>query len=177
MGNLGHERKFLFCDRRTASKGRRIQVIANNDAALDVTDQSDATGVWKAILQDGSLVDPGTDLSLKYDATAPIKVCTEITTRTSTESKYNEFGNVVAADGITIPNILKLLGIAPADTAAALGNDYIYLRNDIDGTYLETLARRGGNWSINTQNGVFILYLINNRSNTTHAIGARSAFL
>ena len=158
-------------------KAGEIQIIQNNDAALDATDQSDATGAWKAILQDGSLVAPGTDLTLKYDATAPIKICTEITARTSTESKSNEFGNVVAADGITIPNILKLLGIAPADTAAALGNDYIYLRNDIDGTYLETMARRGGHWSNYTQNGVFILALNGNRSRTGDSIGARSAFL
>lgn len=158
-------------------KAGEIQIIQNNDAALDATDQSDATGAWKAILQDGSLVAPGTDLTLKYDATAPIKICTEITARTSTESKSNEFGNVVAADGITIPNILKLLGIAPADTAAALGNDYIYLRNDIDGTYLETLARRGGGWYDGTRGGVFILSLHYGRSNTDSSVGARSAFL
>lgn len=158
-------------------KGGEIQVIANNDAALDATDQSDAGGAWKAILQDGSLVAPGTNLTLKYDATAPIKICTEITARTSTESKSNEFGNVVAADGITIPNILKLLGIAPADTAAALGNDYIYIRNDIDGTYLETMARRGGHWSYYTRSGVFILNLYYYRSYTSNIIGARSAFL
>ena len=158
-------------------KAGEIQIIQSNDAALDATDQSDATGAWKAILQDGSLVAPGTDLTLKYDATAPIKICTEITARTSTESKSNEFGNVVAAAGVTIPNILKLLGIAPADTAAALGNDYIYLRNDIDGTYLETVARRGGHWNSYTQCGVFVLTLNDNRSHTGTYVGARSAFL
>ena len=158
-------------------KAGEIQIIQSNDAALDATDQSDATGAWKAILQDGSLVAPGTDLTLKYDATAPIKICTEISTRTSTESKSNEFGNVVAADGITIPNILKLLGIAPADTAAALGNDYIYLRNDIDGTYLETMARRGGHWYGRTRDGVFILSLNSDRAGNSINRGARSAFL
>ena len=158
-------------------KAGEIQIIQSNDAALDATDQSDATGAWKAILQDGSLVAPGTDLTLKYDATAPIKICTEITARTSTESKSNEFGNVVAAAGVTIPNILKLLGIAPADTAAALGNDYIYVRNDIDGTYLETVARRGGIWGGDTRFGVFVLGLLYYRSGTSGGIGARSAFL
>jgi hypothetical protein len=123
------------------------------------------------------LVAPGTDLTLKYDATAPIKICTEITARTSTESKSNEFGNVVAAAGVTIPNILKLLGIAPADTAAALGNDYIYVRNDIDGTYLETMARRGGSWGSHTWSGVFILSLGDTRSSAGTNVGARSAFL
>jgi len=158
-------------------KAGEIQIIQNNDAALDATDQSDATGAWKAILQDGSLVAPGTDLTLKYDATAPIQICTEITTRTSTASKYNEFGNVVAADGITIPNIAKLLGIAPAGSAAELGGDYIYIRNDLEGTYSETLARRGGNWTYYTRYGVFLLSLHNYRSNTNISVGARSAFL
>ncbi len=156
-------------------KGGEIQVIANNDAALDATDQSD-TGAWKAILQDGSLVAPGIDLTLKYDATTPITIGTGITTRTSTE-KSNEFSNVVAADGVTIPNILKLLGIAPADTAAALGNDYIYLRNDIDGTYSETVARRCGRWPNGTRNGVFLLHLSLNRALPSDHFGARSAFL
>ena len=158
-------------------KAGEIQVIANNDAALDATDQSDATGAWKAILQDGSLVAPGTDLTLKYDATTPIKICTEITARTSTESKYNGFGNVVAADGITIPNIAKLLGIAPAGSAAELGGDYIYILNDLEGPYSETLARRGGSWISITQSGVFFLTLSSNRSNTRGSFGARSAFL
>ena len=103
--------------------------------------------------------------------------CTEISTRTSTESKSNELGNVVAADGITIPNILKLLGIAPADTAAALGNDYIYLRNDIEGTYSETVARRGGVWNYGARSGVFVLFLSGTRSSTYGDVGARSAFL
>jgi sulfatase modifying factor 1 len=157
-------------------KAGEIQIIQNNDAALDATDQSDAAGAWKAILQDGSLVAPGTDLTLKYDATVPIKICTEISTRTSA-SKSNEFGNVVAADGVTIPNIAKLLGIAPADTATALGGDYIYIRNDLEGDYSETVARRGGYWNNYTQNGVFVLNLSNTRSYTSDAIGARSAFL
>lgn len=157
-------------------KAGEIQVITNNDAALDATDQSDATGVWKAILQDGSLVAPGTDLTLKYDATTPTTIGTGITVRTDA-AKSNTFGTVAAASGVTIPTIAKLLGIAPAGSAAELGEDYIYMRNDETGAYSETMARRGGNWSVNTQNGVFILPLNNNRSNTNSSIGARSAFL
>ena len=83
-----------------------------------------------------------------------------------------------AAAGVTIPNILKLLGIAPADTAVALGNDYIHLRNDIDGTYLETMARRGGDWNGFTRFGVFLLSLTGARSGTYIGyVGVRSAFL
>ena len=157
-------------------KAGEIQVITNNDAALDATDQSDATGVWKAILQDGSLVAPGTDLTLKYDATTPITIGTGITVRTDA-SKSNTFGTVAAASGVTIPTIAKLLGIAPAGSAAELGEDYIYMRNDETGTYSETLARRGGFWSYLTQGGVFVLDLSYFRSLTYYDVGARSAFL
>jgi sulfatase modifying factor 1 len=176
-GIWGMNGNFFSVTAGLRQKAGEIQVIANNDAALDATDQSDASAAWKAILQDGSLVVPGTDSTLKYDATAPIKICTEISTRTSTESKSNEFGNVVAADGITIPNILKLLGIAPADTAAALGGDNIYIRNNIDGTYLETAARRGGYWPFGGAYGIFNLFLSTHRSYTSNFSGARSAFL
>ena len=157
-------------------KAGEIQVIANNDAALDATDQTDATGAWKAILQDGSLVAPGTDLTLKYDATTPITIGTGITVRTEAY-KANTFGTVTAAAAITIPTIAKLLGIAPAGSAAELGEDYIYMRNDESGTYSETLARRGGFWVSYTRYGVFVLDLYSNRSDTGNAIGARSAFL
>jgi formylglycine-generating enzyme len=157
-------------------KGGEIQVIANNDAALDATDQSDASDAWKAILQDGSLVAPGTDLTLKYDATTPITIGTGVTIRTDTY-KANTFGTVAAAEGITIPTIAKLLGIAPAGSAAELGGDYIYMRNDESGTYSETMARRGGCWNANTQYGVFLLVLRYYRSITDFNIGARSAFL
>ena len=157
-------------------KAGEIQVIANNDAALDATDQTDATGAWKAILQDGSLVAPGTDLTLKYDATTPITIGTGITVRTEAY-KANTFGTVTAAAAITIPTIAKLLGIAPAGSAAELGEDYIYMRNDETGTYSETVARRGGSWYYYTQCGVFFLGLSYARSDTYNGFGARSAFL
>ena len=157
-------------------KAGEIQVIQNNDAALDATDQSDAAGAWKAILQDGSLVAPGTDLTLKYDATTPITIGTGVTIRTDTY-KYQTFGTVAATAGITIPNIAKLLGIAPAGSAAELGEDNIFIRNDLEGTYSETMARRGGSWNIGTQCGVFFLVLTYYRSYAFSGFGARSAFL
>lgn len=158
-------------------KAGEIQVIANNDAALDATDMSDATGAWKAILQDGSLVAPGTDLTLKYDALTVPTLCTAITTRTAATYSASEFGNMGIADGVTIPNIAKLLGIAPAGSAAELGGDYIYIRNDAEGSYAETVARRGGYWGCYTQGGVFYLYLSIYRSYTNNHHGSRLAFL
>jgi sulfatase modifying factor 1 len=120
-----------------------IQVIPNNDAALPETDHSDGSEAWKAMLADGTLVAPGTDNTLKYDATSPISIVTEITSRTTT-SINNYFGDVT---GIA-PNLAKLLGIAPAASSSALGSDRIYIRNDESGAYSETLSLRGGYWTM-----------------------------
>ena len=157
-------------------KAGEIQVLANNDAALSDCDHSDDAGPWKAILQDGSLVDPGTEGTLKYDALDAITISTSVTTRT-TAPKSNTFGTVVAADGVTIPKIAQLLGIAPIGTAVQHGSDYIYIRNDAEGTYSETVARRGGYWVSDTPGGVFALYLSTYRSDSYYRYGSRLAFL
>ena len=157
-------------------KAGEIQVIANNDAALSDCDHSDASVSWRAILQDGSLVEPGADGTLKYDALGAITISTSVTTRTTT-SKSNTFGTVAAADGVTIPKIAQLLGIAPIGTAVQHGSDYIYIRNDAEGTYSETVARRGGAWNYSTQAGVFALRLLYYRSLTGTDVGSRLAFL
>ena len=157
-------------------KAGEIQVIANNDAALSDCDHSDASVSWRAILQDGSLVEPGADGTLKYDALDAITISTSVTTRTTT-SKSNTFGTVAAADGVTIPKIAQLLGIAPIGTAAQHGSDYIYIRNDAEGTYSETVARRGGHWTGDALYGVFYLLLVSYRSYSGSRYGSRLAFL
>jgi len=149
-----------------------IQVIPNNDAALPETDHSDGSEAWKAMLGDGSLVAPGTEATLKYDATSPISIVTQITSRT-TISINNYFGDVT---GIA-PNLAKLLGIAPAASSSALGSDRIYIRNDESGAYSETLSLRGGFWYLSSSAGVFALNLGDYRSNSIYHIGARPAFL
>jgi sulfatase modifying factor 1 len=157
-------------------KAGEIQVLANNDAALSDCDHSGATGPWKAILQDGSLVEPGTEGTLKYDALSAITISTSVTTRTTVQ-KSNTFGEVAAADGVTIPKIAQLLGIAPIGTAAQHGSDSIYIRNDAEGAYSETVARRGGNWLYKTQLGVFSLSLGLTRPGKDIHNGSRLAFL
>lgn len=158
-------------------KAGEIQVIANNDAALSECDHSDASVSWRAILQDGSLVDPGADGTLKYDALSATTISTSVTTRTTTVAAYHTFGTVVAADGVTIPKIAQLLGIAPIGTAAQHGSDVIHIRNNAEGTYSETMARRGGSWAHYAAGGVFFLSLHGTRSNAYNNNGSRLAFL
>jgi len=154
-------------------KAGEIQVIPNNDAALSTTDHSATSEAWKAMLADGTLVAPDTDNTLKYDATSPINIVTEITSRTTTVYVYNYFGDIT---GIA-PNLAKLLGLAPVGSAADHGLDRVYIRNDVSGSYSETLALRGGNWLNGSFGGVFYLNLSYTRSYSAHSIGARPAFL
>jgi len=157
-------------------KAGEIQVLANNDAALSDCDHSDTSVSWRAILQDGSLVDPGAEGTLKYDALSAITISTSVTTRTTVD-KYHTFGTVAVADGVTIPKIARLLGIAPIGTDVQHGGDYIYIRNDADGTFSETVARRGGTWVNGTRSGIFFLLMTVTRSSSGYNIGARLAFL
>ncbi len=157
-----------------------IQVIPNNDAAAQI-DQSASSTLWKGILQDGSLVAPGTANTLKWDYTADpgtanagkaFRLNSTLQYKQTVEDPYGAqpIENVAAASGITVPELLKALAIYPAD-AESHGGDYIYMRN-----LGERLAFRGGNWSSGSYAGVFALYGSGPRSDVGTAVGFRSAF-
>ncbi|WP_198589131.1 SUMF1/EgtB/PvdO family nonheme iron enzyme [Mycobacteroides abscessus] len=152
-----------------------IQIIADNNAADNTKDQSNASAEWKAILSDGSLVAPGTADTLKVDAETAtpsgIKINKVITNATTDATSVNKTFQTVAAEaGVTIPDIMKQLGLFPLD--ASHGGDYMYARNNG-----ERLPLRGGRWSDGSPAGVFALLLINPRSSSTDHIGFRSAFV
>jgi hypothetical protein len=166
-----------------------IQVLANNNAADNTKDQSAASTEWKAILQDGSLVDPGTANTLKIDSPAAGKgvsenlgapfINTAITnsmnpanTASTGYLGYGQttFETLAAKSGVTIPKILRLLGVAPA--FADCGADLFYARN-----YGERCAIRGGFWTYGSAAGVFFLGLHAPRSNSVVNGGFRSAFV
>jgi hypothetical protein len=166
-----------------------IQVLANNNAADNTKDQSAASTEWKAILQDGSLVDPGTANTLKIDSPAAGKgvsenlgapfINTAITNSMNpadtASTEYLGYGQttfetLAAKSGVTIPKILRLLGVAPA--FADCGADLFYARN-----YGERCAIRGGFWTYGSAAGVFFLGLHAPRSNSVVNGGFRSAFV
>jgi hypothetical protein len=157
--------------------GGEIQVIANNDAAQNTIDQTVNSAVWKAISSvDGSLLAPGSADTLKYDATAAngtgsIEIATSIVNQgDGTASASRTFESLVARAGITVPTIMKALGLAPLD--ASHGGDYLYMRNQG-----ERLPIRGGNWYHTATAGVFLLNLNDPRSNSNSHIGFRSAYV
>lgn len=154
-----------------------IQILANNDAAIDNADLTVNSQSWKAILQDGSLVAPGTANTLKYDAsgangTGAAKVNTTVTSKSTTEEQYtaNQFKDTAVASGITIPDILKGLALYPSDTTDH-GGDYLYTKS-----LGERLFFRGGLWYNTSSAGVFCATGGNPRSYSSSNIGFRVAF-
>lgn len=159
-----------------------IQILPNNDAADADNSQAADSTKWKAILQDGSLVAPGTANTLKWDYTAdPGTAYGGKSFRLNTVLAYpqtveapngdNDFASLAAAAGVTVPEILKALALFPADTGDH-GSDRIYMRN-----IGERLAFRGGNWFSGSAAGVFGLYGGDPRSHVNTNIGFRSAFI
>ena len=81
------------------------------------------------------------------------------------------FESLAAKSGVTIPMLLKLLGIAPPTTG--LSGDHFWCRN-----YGERLPLRGGSfWGNQGRAGVFALNLNEPRAHSTADIGFRAAFL
>ncbi len=159
-----------------------IQIIPYNNAANRENPQTAESTLWKAIAMDGSLVDPGTAGSLKWDytedpgtASAGKAFClnTVLAHQQTVSSPYGTrtFHSIPCASGVTAPEILKALALYPADSGDH-GGDYFYMRN-----VGERLAYRGGNWTPSSYAGVFRLNGYNARSGAGAYIGFRSAFV
>lgn len=164
------------------TKDGEIQILPNNDAADADNPQNDTSAKWQAILQDGSIVAPGTAGTLKWDYTAdPGTVSAEKAFRLNTaiefpqtvEAPYGSmtFQSITAAAGVTAPEILKALALFPADTGDH-GSDRFYMR-----TLGERLAYRGGRWNNPSNAGVFCASGIDPRSYVGTYFGFRSAFI
>lgn len=162
-----------------------INVIANNDAAINadgiLTDLSAASGDWKGIMPDGSLVTAGTAGTLKFDyiddpgtvsAEKAFQLVTTLAHQQTGDAPYGAmaFKSIAAASGVTVPDILKYLAIMPFGSYS-FGDDNAYMRNNG-----ERLPFRGGYWGYTSNAGVFCSYGIIPRSNSGHGVGARPAF-
>ena len=159
-----------------------IQVIPYNNAADKNNPQIASSTLWKAMLPDGSLVDPGTAGTLKWDyladpgtesATLNFRLNTTLEFPQSVDAPYGgrAFHSIPCADGVTAPEMLKALALFPADSGDH-GGDYFYVR-----PYGERLAYRGGNWGGGSSSGVFYLYGYYPRANSYTILGFRSAFV
>ena len=148
-----------------------IQIIPYANCMKSTCSMGVDSAEWKAILPDGSLVDPGTDGTLKYDyVNNKVTLCTNITVQEDTY-KSGSFQGMTTADGIVAPQILKELALFPAD-ADGYESDYFYVNNGA----AERVPVRGGYWNSSAYAGVFNTDLYHARSSTGTSIGFRSAF-
>lgn len=115
-------------------------------------------------------------LTLKYDfVNAPVsntagRINTTTQANPSALYTYNTFETTATAAGVTVPNLMKLLALAPID--GSHGADGLYVN-----TNGERSALRGGYWNYASLAGVFCLSLNSARATTYSNIGFRSAFI
>jgi hypothetical protein len=149
-----------------------IQIIVDPVGA----DHGVASAVWKAILQDGSLVAPGTADTLKYDATAAggtgsVKINTTVTSQSNGSTSASEQLELIAPQaGVTVPPLLAQLALAPGTNG--LLADRVYMRN-----LAERFPFRGGRWYITSNAGVFTCVLDSPRSLTDTSVGFRLGYV
>lgn len=158
-----------------------IQIIPNNNAAIHKTDLSANSKAWRAILQDGSLVAPGTAGTLKFDytaappatgSTANYCLSTTVTTQQTAEEPYGakDFGTLTAKAGVTVPDLLKALAFFP--NTDKTGRGYFYMRNKG-----ERLLIRGGSFGYGGSAGEAHGLFADPRSLSWAAVGLFSAYV
>ena len=156
-----------------------IQVSADNNAAITGTDQSAGSSAWKAILQDGTLVAPGTTGTLKFSYSAAASAGTSnfyiSTTLDYTQENDNAYGQIDFASmktksGVTIPDILKALALFPMSTSET-GHGNFYMR-----TNGERLLLRGGRYGNGANAGEAYGDLGNPRSGAGDNLGFFCAY-
>ena len=153
-----------------------IQIIPYGNSMKIDCDMSAKSTLWKAIKEDGSLVEPGTDGTLKIDkpdaGTATPKIAKTITNRTTDSNDVNcVFKSLTNAEGVTIPKLLIALGLFPDSGVKNSGNDHFWARNNG-----ERLPFRGSSFFSTSHSGPSALCLDDPRSFSSVRIGFRSAF-
>lgn len=129
-----------------------VQVLANNDAALDDADLSEYSNAWQAISGQGQLCGIGGKEALKI-------------------ASFSGYFRDLKAQNAPEPNVLAMaLGILPHSNE--LPDQWVW-------TYPngERLAFRGGYWGGGSNAGVFALGLGSARSSADSSIGSRPAFV
>lgn len=153
-----------------------IQIIPYGNCMKLDCDMSAASTLWKAIMPDGTLVEPGTAGTLKIDRTsasdATLRINTSVTTRTTDSNDTNAvFKDVKAVSGVSIPKLLIALGLFPDSGVTGYGNDRFWARNNG-----ERLPIRGSAFGNTSHSGPSALRLFRVRSHSSVGVGFRSAF-
>lgn len=154
-----------------------IQILANNNAADWNNLCSSDSNLWKAIMPNGSLVNPGTTGTLKWDFksgdlaqyTENFELTSELNNQQSI-CGLKSFGSLTVKTGINVPESLKALALFPADSNG-YENDAFWIRNNG-----EKIPMRGGRMDRGAGAGIFELHLANPRTDYSGYLGFRCAF-
>ena len=154
-----------------------IQFIVNADfvnvTSFPSTYAAD-NAAWKAILPNGNFVAPGTDGTLKYNWTgSKFVISTEITTAVV---NGNLFSAIEAAEGVSIPNYLKDIGLFPTGDTAPYKGTWYYVNNTSSENGNEYMCFRGGSWTDGSHAGAFYPYFNRPRGHSAHSIGFSTAY-
>lgn len=148
-----------------------IQIIPYaNCMAADASMGASST-LWKAIAADGTLVEPGTAGTLKYNYVSGHIQLTSGDITPEDTWRGDTYQNMTLDSALTVPEIAKALLIYPDEPGGDYGGDGHYMNNSG-----ERLPRCGGSWSGTSYAGVFYVHLNNPRSNSDAYIGFRSAY-
>lgn len=150
--------------------GGEIQIIPYGNCMKLDCDMSAGSTEWKAIMPDGSFVNPGTAGTLHYDV-----VSSKIVINTSTNSTFATnipLSQLAAASSVNIPQIIKALGLMK-DTADIYPTTGHQLYVNTDG---ERLPFRGSGFRNTSSGGLGALDLNNPRSSVGNSVGFRSAY-
>ena len=149
-----------------------IQIIPNANSMDPEISLAANSASWKAIATDGSLVDPGTAGSLKYDyLSSKITLINGTVTDDGSTYRSTGFKDLALASGLTAPELALALTLVPFESGDVYGGDTRYVT--LAG---ERVPHCGGGWAYSSSAGVFCVGLSNGRSAANEYIGFRSAY-
>lgn len=148
-----------------------IQIIPYaNCMAADASMGASST-LWKAIAADGTLVEPGSAGTLKYNYVSGHIQLTSGDITPEDTWRGDTYQNMTLDSALTVPEIAKALLIYPDEPGGDYGGDGHYMNNSG-----ERLPVCGGSWGSTSYAGVFGVDLRNPRSYSGASLGFRSAY-
>ena len=148
-----------------------IQIIPYaNCMAADASMGASST-LWKAIAADGTLVEPGTAGTLKYNYVSGHIQLTSGDITPEDTWRGDTYQNMTLDSALTVPEIAKALLIYPDEPGGDYGGDGHYMNNSG-----ERLPLCGGSGRDTSNAGVFHVNLGDPRSGSSTNIGFRSAY-
>jgi len=150
-----------------------INIIADGNSMKSTCSMAADSTEWKAIMPDGTLVEPGTEGTLKYDlktAGGTPMLNTTIENQSSGEQwPSTPFKNLTVKDGVAVPKILIAAGFFPETGMTSPGQ--LYVRNDG-----ERVPYRGSAFRSSSYGGPAALTLHYTRTSSNSDISFRSAY-